>query len=576
MKLLYKFIKLSNFVIFICFVFITCNIQADTQIFNASKFSGIIGGNGEDFYDKDGNCLVKGGNPHQGFNHKRLEYNKHWMNSELWHILPDCFEKDSKPLRPCTLYDTIGFYDVPSDTYGPERVQVRIRSLQDHPNFNDYSYNELHQNDGWFYFRVKIDNRLRKTTRLYFELVLDNSISHNINYWKNPYYCWDWNIFRPLYRFKNNSNYSSWKRMPEGTVSSPNGSRCIFCLHIPRYLELGSEIEIAQGIPYSLEQSKLFKKQMLSEKNVDVVTIGHGGLAKPLEKDMQYKEDNEIYALEICRKDRNGKRNSPGPIIFVTAGIDFEPPVNYIAEGFTNEILSNPEYYLNRASFSIIPVANPDAHSWGTCHVAPYGNGEPPLRWCDTWHHNNSNPPEESQETRPEPEIEFLRNYAQKLHDSSLGNRVVLFLNLNGDLTPSPERWQNLKETHPPVYGFYNVKSQETRERIRKMVYSLRLQPECGPYVRSFNLWQGTHSIGDILLDPLKNYGFEAHVIVEYDLLTLFRNKNAPAPSTIKAPYPLSFGNYYVDGTVDSPDIYKKWGAELAKAAIKAFCDMAN
>ena len=46
---------------------------------------------------------------------------------------------------------------------------------------------------------------------------------------------------------------------------------------------------------------------------------------------------------------------------------------------WTLEILEDPEYYLDKASFAVIPVANPDAFSWANAHVRPYGSWNVPL-----------------------------------------------------------------------------------------------------------------------------------------------------------------------------------------------------
>jgi hypothetical protein len=537
--------------------------------FPAEKFSGVMGQSGDEFY-KYGKCQVKAGCPQMAYDLQTLPKvaprpeQLHWM-LRLWH------HHHGKPI-----YEYTGFRNYTDDS--PPRVQVVLRNIgSEAPNADPT--NPIHQTDGWFRFRVKLDGNDQQ--ELYFELVLDEPME---NEWKaEPLFCWDWGqdepsglaarqIFRPVYRVLRAGKRppDAWKlaskvrttRSKESSESpnDPNSFGCIFKCDDPDFVDAGPDdyVEIAQGIPYTLDDWEYFRKTMNHNypHHVRQRKIGSGGLrnAHP-----DWREVNDIYALEIKDPDLPAK-----PTVFLVAGQDYEPPGNWVCHGFVNEVLHDPEGrgYLNHFSVAAVGVANPDAHSWGCSHVVPYGNGHAPIWW---WWRGS-----------PDPEwlggsggVEHmgLCNYMNQLRFGWLdvGSGMRLNLSLHADLAPHPARWK-AGRMGPPIYGYYKPGLLSgNNQRIDDFVQKLQNTPTCGPYVRPFADWAEANIMA----------GHEDAITLEYDESVLYRTVDAnpgemPAGQLL-APDSDPYGGYKIDGNVTTARTYMWFGRDLAKAVLQSY-----
>jgi len=263
----------------------------------------------------------------------------------------------------------------------------------------------IHQNDGWFHFRVRhpYPERPPAAYRLRFELDFDNYDAFptgplQLNYWwvENT---WDWEphdgrcIYTPMYRIKDLAGVASpWQHIAETNVFPSEGYtnagrhyRCVFEQMLPA--TAWSEVEVAQNLPYTLDDRDAFLRTIQTTTFTATTTFASARstwataacstprtsrLPARVQRALRHRTLQESAGLGIY----------PGPgtnrIVVALAGMDYEPAGNFVAEGVLLEIWTTghpgPDYR-DLASYVVFLIGNPDAYEWGTCHVVPYGNG---------------------------------------------------------------------------------------------------------------------------------------------------------------------------------------------------------
>jgi len=149
------------------------------------------------------------GCPQQGFDTTYLPGN-HWTNvlaspEACGWVVPEMFT---------------GFADVTDD--GEPYVRVVLRSFHQNPasyswwlgEFATWQDDAIHQNDGWFHFRVRKPDEGAGLSNylLRFQIAMDNPYAFpsgpfEVNEWWLHGYVWDWeeregrHLYRPIYRY---------------------------------------------------------------------------------------------------------------------------------------------------------------------------------------------------------------------------------------------------------------------------------------------------------------------------------------------------------------------------------------
>ncbi len=481
--------------------------------------------------------------------------------------------------------------------------------------YDTWEDDAIHQNEGWFHFRVRNPNPLGalQEYRLRFELCFDNPYAFasdplQLNYWWMER-TWDWEahgerrVYTPIYRLKSSrGKVGLWQHIAEtnahpvaGCTNDQRHYRCRFDQVIPR--TDWTEIEVAQNLPYSLEDRDAFLRWIQTNyppKHQDLCIrrrhLGYGGLFAALEPESPDVEFNELYAIELF-KQVSGSAGDPDlatkRIVIILAGLDYEPAGNFVAEGVLLEILDRwgaAEYdYRNRASYVVIPIANPDAYEWGTCHVIPYGNG------CeDNALHRGYvflDPGGPVPDDALDPEALALRDYFRLLTAQGLdgkGGSVVALLDFQNDLCPSPIRWTNGPGMFPPIYGGFGFSDLAQSNAAVRFLENLRRElphPNTGRYVRDPASPQGwwKYSYSD--------YGIPLWITFEFDAAVVYSHfPGVPGgwqgafTDAIQLPGSGGGPTFYVHGYIDqigqatAPDgdpahVFKLFGRDIIDAA---------
>ncbi len=540
----------------------------------AGRFTGFLGGDGRIHWagpTYTGHAPLLGGAPQQGYDYGRLP-GAHWANdAQRWVVRTNDANN----------------YGFRNDLIG-QQVVVQLRS---HPDDGSNSY---HQNDGWFRFKVHVSSA--DHDEISFQLALESELGQN-HWFSGEQGCWDWMVFRPMFRAvgpQPGAVPGPWQRTDEPEVAggdlNAREPRASFTIPLHQFAEhsLYDEyyVEIGQGLPYTLEErNSFFDANALADRApegvaVDKIDLGdnwqpaYGGLAA---LPSPYGELNELYGIAIYRE--AGFAND---IVLVTAGVHYEPPSMFVLEGLVEEILEHPDV-LDRVSFVLIPAANPDGYAWTNAHVRPYGDGVGELEngafWFAPYQHD--------------PEAFDLRDYVNHLYSDVQVNFVAHF-DLHADLAPHPNRWKFDRHGKPPTYGYLYTNSLAAEQRTTALINRLRQEPYSGSYIRPLDLWPTYSSEADPVTGchhgdlPLffQDRGVPVRVVFEYDETALYRAINDPPPPAglpgLPTGDPLLLREpsddpgdpgkqYWVDGTIDDPIVYRQWGRELLRATMYAF-----
>lgn len=545
---------------------------------------------------------VAGGCPQVGYDHRVPNGEDFWLNVAPWRVG----------------FDAAGFADAQGEYYPPvaEWVRVRLRSLREGPPLpGGELFEDLqHQNDAWFRFKVRPEASAGDVHGAFrFELAFDHPATGEVNHWVERGFCYDFEVFSPIWRgIGADGAAGGWQHFRLPTVvpamnlyRTEDGRpyRALFQLDAaelgrPTGTQPWKEVEIAQALPYTLEDRTDFWANELSVQQIPTVSIrqcvdldgdglpDHGGLAThPV-----YPESHGLVAWEITRT------GSPArDVVLVTAGMHYEPPGNLVMEGFIREVLAHPEW-LERLSFVFVPILNPDAYEWGVTHVAPYGNNAlpgAPDTVCDlegwTWQYDLER---YGYGRLADPEARSLHAYFSNLTRQA-GHRILAHLDLHADLCPHPNRWVDHEWQPPSIYGYIAYLEAQDRQRAEALVGLLA--PSTGrpvpawnqfswPYYRSYETPAGWTSWAYAGAAHWESYfahtAVPLHITFEYDELALYRAKGLAKPPWIETPVIEDHGGYAVDGYIDAVGrqvggsdayLFDRWGAELAQAVKRVF-----
>jgi hypothetical protein len=493
-------------------VFDTPTATPTVDCVSDADYSGFMGEDGRVWYSGEtytGHAPVKGGNPHQGFDSTQLPED-HWANTTYY---------TATPIWIIPANET-GFVNVTGEGGYPDRVKVVLRNFRNGFESEEL-YSPLHQNDGWFYFRI---NNTIEEKPIRFEINFERygvpeDEPADYNTWFQDFMSWDWSVYAPLYRYCANEtpnptpgieDCSVWYRCGIGQQVAPHtrptwdptsgvpsftptpppvqSPGCIFEVPTPDYGQY-KRIEVAMDLPYDLEERETFYQNIKSmvtetpsiylEKRYMDNQPTHNPAATPVPytglHDVPTPEDHEMWAMILTKADAY----TPVPahnVVVISSGMDGEPCGIHAMEGSTLEIIENINDYLDYATFVIIPVLNPDELAWGFTHVIPYGNGyqDGKIFWEQEWW-NRVTTPEPS-----DPESYALHNL---FNDVSADFHIMIHIDFHGDAVPLPDRWLtpipadnsdsrvNLVTRgdrtagwnhHPPIYGLTYWKQGES------------------------------------------------------------------------------------------------------------------
>lgn len=560
------------------------------------------------------------GCPQQGFDTTALP-DDHWTNVPAtpeacgW-IVPEKFT---------------GFADVIDE--GSPFVRVVLRGFHQDPAgyswwFGDYPTwqdDVIHQNDGWFHFRLRkpgggsgLSNYLVR-----FQIAMDNPYAfpggpEEFNEWWLNGFVWDWedrsgrHLYTPMYRYHfPDGKLSDWFHFPEsGVTPDPahttggRSYRCLFELTTPPPLTPGAdweEIEVAQNLPYSLEDRAEFWSRLAgtypgrySNLCLRKRSLGMGGLADENEQlPPIQREFHELYAIEIFRKGVGTVEEPDLPnnrIAIILAGMDYEPAGNWVAEGMALEILDNWPTFSSAGSYAIIPIANPDGYEWPSTHVIPFGNG---LTGDNAGIHRGYiflEGEDEVPDNALDPEALSLRDYVRELNQLGFdgsGGSIVGMLDLENDLCPHSDRWPvpGPGVQLPPVYGylFAPLAPPYTELLKAKALVNRLLDPEASPhthaYFRNPVRDEGWRAAGDDCLE----FGIPLYIVFEFEAAALFSTSETP-PSWLAGGFSTPIGlpgisggpdAFYVHGYIDQVGqevagdpawVFKQFGRDIANA----------
>lgn len=584
----------------------TQQVTPDPGPLSAEHYSGVMGNGvgGVPTYVRPLGWGVTAGCPQVGYGQTAPDGDDFWLNSEPWKVG----------------FDAIGFADVQGSYYPQvtDWVRVSIRSLAEGRPFPGALLFEdfQHQNDGWFRFKARPwSTPNSRPAPIRFELAFDNPVTGETNYWLGTTCCYDAAVLNPIYRgIAADGTRGPWQHFTQsGTLPLGNlyrtadgrPYRLLFELDPQRLsqspgVQRWQEVEIAQALPYTLEDRADFWATWLSTQQIPNVTIAqrtdfdgdglpdYGGL----HGEPNYPEDHAMVAWEISKTDAPAR-----DIVLVTAGVHYEPPGNFAAQGFIREVLAHPEW-LEHLSFIFIPVMNPDAYEWGMTHVPPFGNNAEaaaPNTLCDlvNWW-SQFDLERYGFGALADPEARSLHAYLSGVKHR-VGSRIVLHLDLHADLCPHPNRWTVADSLPPSIYGYIEHYADQDRERAHALV-RLLAAPETGsvpawnrfswPYYRRLDVlqaWQTSRYADDSTTNWLSyfdKYGIPLHITFEYDELALYRDVTLPKPPWIQTPLIANHGGYAVDGYIDDIGrqtggsdryVFEAWGRELAQAVKRVF-----
>ncbi len=576
---------LFSAVILVAVFAVTFRGPASAAIVESKDYSGVMGAawNGVPNYVENVGWGIDGGNPPMGYDHAMPYGDDFWMNEDPWVVR--------------ILDHGIGFSDV-SDNYYPgtsEWVRVQLRS---HTNgcpagLTECEWFETYgrQNDGWFRFKVRLP-RTPPLPKVRFELALDLTIEETVhtNLFMLEGFTHDVAVFSPVFRgIAADGRFGSWQHFRNPVVPNPPNHhtpppdarphRMLFEMD-PNELAPAPggqpwiEIEIAQTIPYTLQDRRDFWDHYLRHQGSEEVTVtevylGQSGLSTAPAGE---REEREIVAWEIRRA-----TDPATNVVLVTSGCDPEPPGNRASEGFIEAVIEHPEW-LDHLSFIFIPTQNPDSYEWATTHVVPYGNTADTnaisslchgLSWgrqfaLERYGHG----------AHADPEAKVVHAYLERVVET---NTIVVQLDLNTDLTPHPARWLG-GGIGPPIYGFVAYRDEADIVRVSQVVDLLttssgpfaKRNAYSRPYYRPFgdtnwaaNPWSAPH-------------GIPARIILEYDEMVLYRGVDRPRPAWLSSePMISDYHGFHVDGFIDEIGfaaggsthyLYRMWGRELAEA----------
>lgn len=267
---------------------------------------------------------VGAGCPQQGFDFTGLPAD-HWANhpataTQCGWIVPELLT---------------GFADVPSGGLVEAFVRVVLRSFSVSNNWTWWNGSPLteeddalHQNEGWFHFRVRhpAPTGMGDQYRLRFELAFDNPYAFpsgpmQLNWWW-VVHTWDWepregrHIFTPMFRVKDRSGtVGPWQHIADtnahptaGHIVDQRHHRCLFEQRTPA--TPWTEIEVAQNLPCTLDDRARFLRFIQTNyppQHPDLCIrkrhLGYGGLfPSATEPSQPYGEINELYAIEIFKR----------------------------------------------------------------------------------------------------------------------------------------------------------------------------------------------------------------------------------------------------------------------------------
>ena len=472
----------------------------------------------------------------------------------------------------------------------------------------------IHQNDGWFHFRVRHPSPADppQAYRLRFELDYDNLYTFpsgplQLNYWWVDG-TWDWEphdgrcIYTPMYRLKDLAGVASpWQHIAETNVFPSGGYtnaarhyRCVVEQVLPA--TAWSEVEVAQNLPYTLDDRDRFLRAIQAKylpRYNDLCLrkkhLGYGGLFYATNLPASQLEFNELYAIELF-KQVAGSESTPAlatnRIVIVAAGLDYEPAGNFAAEGVLLEILDHwatpGRDYRNLASYVVFLIANPDAYEWGTVHIVPYGNGYAGTTNVIHRPYIFLEPESDVPDGALDPESLALRNYVRALAAQGLdgrGGQIVALLDLQNDLCPHPNRWQQQASFFPPTWGIIFHRDAAQSNAAIRLLENLRQDPpqrKMGRYVRNPASPQGWDKV------PRDVYGIPLWLLFEFDAAALYAETNA-APdwmvgeftNPITLPGTNGIPTFYVHGYVDQvgqatagdpAHVFKLFGRDIADA----------
>jgi hypothetical protein len=448
----------------------------------------------------------------------------------------------------------------------------------------------IHQNDGWFHFRVRhpYPERPPAAYRLRFELDFDNydafpSGPPQLNYWwvENT---WDWEphdgrcIYTPMYRIKDLAGVASpWQHIAETNVFPSEGYtnagrhyRCVFEQMLPA--TAWSEVEVAQNLPYTLDDRDAFLRTIQTNyvhRYNDLCLrkkhLGYGGLFYATNIPASQLEFNELYAIELFKK-VPGSESTPAlatnRIVVVLAGMDYEPAGNFVAEGVLLEILDHwatpGRDYRDLASYVVFLIGNPDGYEWGTCHVVPYGNGYGGTTNVIHRAHMSLEPESAMPDAALDPEALALRNYFRALTARGLdgrGGQIVTLLDFQNDLCPHTNRWQQQAWFFPPIWGFLFYSDTGQSNAAIRLLSKLREEsshPYTSRYVRNPASPQGWEKV------ERNVYGIPLWLLFEFDASVVYSRVAGPPggwqgafANPIMLPGSGGGPTFYVHGYVD-------------------------
>jgi len=217
---------------------LTAMTQVHAQYF-AEDFSGLLGDDGEVYYGDgdryEGHAPTLGGCPQWGFGGELGNQlpDAHWGN-DTYNWVEAIFDS-WEPKAGTGFFDETGFVDV--------SVRSHSTVIHDHDYCGD-------QNDGWFRFRVKKDRN--NTLDLHFRINFQNKYSGEVSAWIVGG-CYDWNVYRPLYRFNYDFGPTSWVRGPKGVTPTSDDPKQEFLITEDLIPDppFDYEIEVAQAYPYT-------------------------------------------------------------------------------------------------------------------------------------------------------------------------------------------------------------------------------------------------------------------------------------------------------------------------------------
>jgi len=265
-------------------------------------------------------------------------------------------------------------------------------------------------------------------------------------------------------------------------------------------------------------------------------------------------------------------------------------------EGFVNKIIEDE--LTDYATFVIIPIANPDAYSWGNAHVRPFGTKWDGLleqnyvkedfdpydpEWTrlengNLWYESFGNGVFKQDDVEAEAIVQFYKDL------SNSGMEIKLLLVLHGDICPrlfnGGKKEGSFMYRPPGVYG-YGRGYPATLDKM--MAFADYLSDNGDDCIREWEDWPTRSVSGPYCWPSLPEFqDLEAMIEMEIDERVMYREVDSPAmdcdhpgeTGDIKAgKWPVcSPERYFCINYHDTPDKFREWGGLMAVGA-KKFID---